>query len=196
MSKSRSSKSKQTSSQSASVNAETDATAPAAVRGRNSGRTRKLLAVAAVVLFVVVAGGVVFGDWWTTLPDDVTANYVGRQSCLQCHTQQTQDWTGSHHDLAMDLATDETVLADFNDATLTHHDVESTMFRDGDKFMVRTEGPDGKLGDFQVKYVFGVTPLQQYMVEFDRTDNMSRDEIARLQVLRLCWDTLNKKWFY
>lgn len=147
-------------------------------------------------MLLLIVGGLVFGDWWTTLPDDVTANYVGRQSCLQCHAKQSHDWTGSHHDLAMDLATDETVLADFDNATIQHHDVESTMFRDGEQFMVRTEGPDGKLGDFQVKYVFGVTPLQQYMVEFDRTEKMPAEEIARLQVLRLCWDTLNKKWFY
>ena len=95
----------------------------------------------------------------------------------------------------MDLATDATVLADFDNAKITHHDVESTMFRQDKKFMVRTEGPDGEMGDFQVKYVFGVTPLQQYMVEFDRTESMPAAEVARLQVLRLCWDTLNKKWF-
>jgi predicted CXXCH cytochrome family protein len=96
----------------------------------------------------------------------------------------------------MDLATDETVLADFDNAQLRHHDIESKMFRQGEKFMVHTEGPDGKMADFQVKYVFGVTPLQQYMVEFDRTESMPATEVARLQVLRLCWDTLNKKWFY
>ncbi len=147
-------------------------------------------------MVVCICGGAVFGDWWTTLPDDVTANYVGRQSCLQCHTKESQAWSGSHHDLAMDPATDETVLADFDNAHVQHHDVDSTMFRDGEKFMVRTEGPDGKMGDFEVKYVFGVTPLQQYMVEFDRTDEMPDTEIARLQVLRLCWDTLQEKWFY
>ncbi len=152
--------------------------------------------ITGLVVATCVLGGAVFGDWWTTLPDDATANYVGRQSCLQCHQKQMQDWTGSHHDLAMDRATDETVLADFDDVHVVHHDVDSTMFRDGDKFMVRTEGPTGEMGDFEVKYVFGVTPLQQYMVEFDRTPDMPDNEIARLQVLRLCWDTLKEEWFY
>ena len=62
--------------------------------------------------------------------------------------------------------------------------------------MVYTEGPDGKLHDFEVKYVFGVDPLQNYMVEFDRTPDMSQHEIGRLQVLRITWDTQRKRWFY
>ncbi len=38
--------------------------------------------------------------------------------------------------------------------------------------------------------------LQQYMVEFDRSDDMPASEIARLQVLRISWDTIEKRWFY
>ena len=94
------------------------------------------------------------------------------------------------------MATDETVLGDFNDAELTHHGITSRMFQRDGKFFVNTEGPDGKLADFEVKYVFGVDPLQQYMVEFDRPADMPANEIARLQVLRISWDTRNKKWFH
>ena len=36
--------------------------------------------------------------------------------------------------------------------------------RDG-KYFVRTDGPDGKLADFEIKYTFGVYPLQQYLIE-------------------------------
>ena len=50
--------------------------------------------------------------------------------------------------------------------------------------------------DFEIKYVLGVDPLQQYMVEFDRTADMSDEMIGRLQVLRLSWDTNKKEWFY
>ncbi len=105
-------------------------------------------------------------------------------------------WQGSDHDLAMDVATPETVLGDFNDATLEHFGIISRMYRDGDRFCVTTEGPDGQLAEFEVKYVFGVEPLQQYMVEFDRPHDMPEHEIARLQVLRLSWDTERQKWFY
>ena len=95
----------------------------------------------------------------------------------------------------MDLATPDTVLGDFNNVQFTHFDITSRMYRQDGKYMVYTEGPDGQLHDYEVKYVFGVDPLQNYMVEFDRTPDMSQHEIGRLQVLRITWDT-KKRWFY
>ncbi len=126
------------------------------------------------------------------------ATYVGQSSCIKCHAEETQKWKNSHHDLAMQLATDETVLANFDNVELTHHSVTSRMFRDGQRFMVHTEGPDGQLQDFEVKYVFGVKPLQQYMVEFPAAGSTSTDrqELPRVQVLRLSWDTEKKQWFH
>ncbi|MEZ6102196.1 MAG: HEAT repeat domain-containing protein [Pirellulaceae bacterium] len=156
------------------------------------GWLRRVLAIGAIVL----AAGYVAGDWYWGLPDGVVPAYVGRAQCVDCHAQQTQAFEGSHHDLAMDVASDQTVLGDFNDARLEHYGISSRMFRDGKRFMVHTEGPDGKLADFEIKYVFGVEPLQQYMVEFDRTAEQNVSELARLQVLRISWDTARKKWFY
>ncbi len=125
------------------------------------------------------------------------ATYVGQTACVECHREQADLMQGSHHQQAMQLATDQTVLGDFNEATLVHHDMPSRMFRKGDKFMVHTEGPDGRMTDFEVKYVFGVTPLQQYMVEFPSTSATMLDgEVPRVQVLRISWDTEKKEWFY
>jgi tetratricopeptide (TPR) repeat protein len=147
--------------------------------------------------FAFLCSALVFADWWTVLPEEYAhPSYVGRQTCAECHQAQHDQWQGSHHDLAMDRATPETVLADFNDAELTVHGLTSRMYRDGDRYMIHTEGPTGEMEDFEVKYVFGVTPLQQYMVEFDRPADMPENEIARLQVLRISWDTLGKRWFY
>jgi len=47
-------------------------------------------------------------------------------------------------------------------------------------FMVRAEGPDGELRDYEIKYTFGVDPLQQYLIEFAG---------GRMQALSLAWDT-------
>jgi predicted CXXCH cytochrome family protein len=161
-------------------------------------RRQPRLAIATIVLLLagLATGGVLLGDWYSCLPSNARPRYVGSASCIECHREQTTSWRGSHHDLAMQRATEDTVLADFNDATFTHHDVTSRMFRKDGKFFVNTEGPDGEPADFEVKYVFGVEPLQQYMVEFDRGKNQSKDEIARLQVLRVSWDTHEKRWFY
>lgn len=151
--------------------------------------------VSGVGLCLLIVGGV-FADYWSAKPRDAVTSFVGRSSCIECHQDQADKFKNSHHDLAMDVATDETVLADFDNAEFEHDGMVNRMFRDGKKFMVHTEGPTGKMEDFEVKYVFGVDPLQQYMVEFDRTPDMPPQEIARLQVLRISWDTHRKKWFY
>ena len=120
------------------------------------------------------------------------AKHVGQDVCVECHAEQVRLWQGSHHDLAMQHASDETVLADFNDAQFTYAGITTTFYKKNNKFLVRTGGADGKLHDYEIKYVFGVTPLQQYLVELDR---------GRLQALTIAWDTRDRKeggqrWFH
>jgi hypothetical protein len=51
---------------------------------------------------------------------DEPASYVGGQVCAGCHGVETEAWKGSHHALAMQKATEATVLGDFVDARLEH----------------------------------------------------------------------------
>ena len=144
----------------------------------------------------MAVGGLVFADYWSARPAGIKPTYVGRSSCAECHREQTESFVGSDHDKAMDVANDETVLGDFDNITFQHDGIENRLYRDGDRFMVYTEGEDGAMADFEVKYVFGVYPLQQYMVEFDRDNSVGDDQIARLQVLRISWDSRDNRWFY
>lgn len=153
------------------------------------------LVVTSFLVLVALAWWVV-ADYQNNLPADAVAKYVGRKRCVECHQQQHDDFHNSHHDLAMDEANDETVRGDFNNASLEHYGITSQMFTKDGKFYVNTEGADGKMADFQIKYVFGYEPLQQYLVEFDRTENHKDDEVARLQVLRITWDTDKQQWYY
>src|SRR6516164_3701132 len=89
-------------------------------------------------------------------------SFVGVQACAGCHTAEVDAWKGSHHALAMQPATAATVLGDFSDARIEHFGVVTTFSRAGDRFVVRTDGPDGATHDFEVAYTFGVYPLQQY----------------------------------
>jgi hypothetical protein len=97
---------------------------------------------------------------------DEPATFEGAQACAGCHAAEFDAWKGSHHALAMQTATEATVLGDFAGARLEHFGVTTTFFRDGDKFMVRTDGPDGALHDYPIAYTFGVYPLQQYLIAF------------------------------
>ncbi|MFV0289508.1 MAG: multiheme c-type cytochrome [Mangrovibacterium sp.] len=114
--------------------------------------------------------------------------YVGRETCVECHDTEMNDFMGSHHDLAMDYANDSTVLADFNNAELhrSNGEVNKAFKKDG-KFFVITDGEDGSMKEYEVKYVFGHYPLQNYLVEFPG---------GRLQVLALTWSTIHEKWYY
>ena len=81
---------------------------------------------------------------------DDTATYVGVEVCARCHQSEAQSWKKSHHALAMEKATSATVLGDFSGVSVENFGVVSTFFRSGDKFMVRTDGPDGKLHDYEI----------------------------------------------
>jgi tetratricopeptide (TPR) repeat protein len=112
--------------------------------------------------------------------------YMGDQVCKSCHEAEYADWAGSHHDLAMQEANDSTTLGNFNNVTFTSHQVTSRFYQKDGKYFVNTEGTDGQFGDFEVRYTFGVTPLQQYLVEFPG---------GRLQCLHTAWDSEKNVWF-
>ena len=85
-----------------------------------------------------------------------------------------------------------TVLGNFNQAPFTYGKVTSLFARRDDRFFVRTDGPDGTLQDFELKYTFGVYPLQQYLAELPG---------GRLQALSIAWDARPKaeggqRWFH
>jgi hypothetical protein len=115
------------------------------------------------VAAVAVAGGVVFQFLTGGSPTATAATFVGSESCAGCHRAEAEAWRASQHRLAMQHATDKTVLGDFADASLDHYGVHSRFFRRNGKFLVETDGADGKLATFEVKYTFGVDPLQQYL---------------------------------
>ncbi len=118
--------------------------------------------------------------------------FVGAGACKECHQPEFKAWQGSDHELAMQEATAQTVLGDFNNVKFKHDTVESTFFKRDDQFMVRTDGPDGKLTDYPITYTFGVKPLQQYLIAFPG---------GRYQALSIAWDSRSKaeggqRWFH
>jgi tetratricopeptide (TPR) repeat protein len=118
--------------------------------------------------------------------------YIGSAVCVPCHQQQNTAWLGSHHDLAMQHANDKTVLGDFDNKKLSYNGITSTFFKKGNQFFVNTDGTDGSVLDYQIKYTFGVFPLQQYLIEFPD---------GRLQALGIAWDSRSKenggqRWYH
>jgi predicted CXXCH cytochrome family protein len=112
--------------------------------------------------------------------------FVGSKACANCHEGAPKAWSGSQHARAMQEATEATVLGDFADRRFDHLGGSTVFSRRDGKFFVRTDGPDGKPAEFEVKYTFGLEPLQQYLIELPG---------GRLQALTVAWDTTAKRWF-
>jgi len=120
------------------------------------------------------------------------ATFVGSGACASCHADAYARWQRSQHALAMQPASEKTVLGDFDGARFRYAGVESTFARRDGRFVARTDGADGKLAEFEVRYTFGVYPLQQYLVAFPG---------GRLQALSIAWDARPKaeggqRWFH
>lgn len=150
------------------------------------------------VLLLLVVSGIIAGTWWFThQPAEPWAEtaavaapsnaYVDNNLCLGCHKGQAQQWQGSHHAKAMAVPTAGTVRGNFSNTTFTHQGVTSRFFKRDARFFVNTDGPDGKLSDFEIAYTFGVEPLQQYLITLPG---------GRLQALQIAWDSRRLRWFH
>ena len=155
-----------------------------------------LLAVAAMVVAGMAALFLVEGG--LPVPEGLRASsarpaaLVGSEACADCHQAEASLWKQSQHRRAMQHASATSVLGDFDNASFDYFSVRSRFFKRDDKFFVETDGADGKLATFEVKYTFGIYPLQQYLIEFPD---------GRVQALSIAWDTRPKdqggqRWFH
>ncbi|MBK9117793.1 MAG: hypothetical protein IPM22_19815 [Betaproteobacteria bacterium] len=170
--------------------------APAPVPAAPPAASRWPVAVVAMLGVVAAAAG----TWaWLAAPPQrpsvqavptpapaIAATYVADAQCGECHAQAAKAWRGSHHERAMQPATAQTVLGDFANAKLSHRGATTTFAQRGGRYFITTEGGDGRPAEFEVKYTFGVAPLQQYLVAYPG---------GRLQAPTVAWDTQNRRWF-
>src|SRR6476646_10233741 len=163
-------------------------------------RRGRWIAAGIVSAFAVAAAAWLItgsGTWSPLIAGDpgkpvAATGFVGSHTCAHCHQAEAKLWQTSQHKKAMDHATERSVLGDFSGTTFDYFGVTSRFFRKDGKFFVETDGPDGKLAVFEIKYTFGLDPLQQYLIEFPD---------GRLQALSLAWDSRRKErggqhWFH
>lgn len=169
------------------------------------------------LLALLLVGWILFSSFYGVRPASTTkAHYVGRQTCQSCHQEQHDKFLQSHHHQALAVVGPETVLANFDDQMLEHDGLVSRFLRRDGNYIVRTEGHDGAMAEFQVRFVLAYHPLQQYLVQVvkDRPPAnrppapekpataphmihpASEGGLPALQVLRLCWDVEQRRWFY
>jgi predicted CXXCH cytochrome family protein len=108
---------------------------------------------------------------------------VGSTVCATCHAAESTAWKDSQHARAMQPADEASVLGDFKNAHAEHFGSQARFVREDGRFIVETEGKDGKRGQFPVDYTFGVEPLQQYLTPLAD---------GRIQALPYAWDSRAK----
>ncbi|MGJ0509034.1 MAG: tetratricopeptide repeat protein [Methylocystis sp.] len=117
--------------------------------------------------------------------------FVSSAACASCHNSEHSDWLASQHYAAMQEPKESAVLGRFDGAVFRKGGVETVFFERDAKYFIRSEGSDGATADFEVRYVFGVYPLQQYLLELPG---------GRLQAFGVAWDARpasegGQRWF-
>jgi len=119
-----------------------------------------------------------------------------QQNCVSCHQQSHDKWQQSDHAKAMAIADKSSVLADFDNIDVKHYGQKAHFYIKDGRYQVKISYDDKaanpKIDTYQVKYVFGHYPLQQYLVETQK---------GRLQVLPFAWDSQSKelggqRWYH
>jgi predicted CXXCH cytochrome family protein len=83
----------------------------------------------------------------------------------------------------MQSADAKSVLGNFDNAEFSKDGVVSRFLKRGGKYFVHTDGHAGGLADYEIRYTFGVSPLQQYLIEIPG---------GKLQALGIAWDARQK----
>lgn len=112
--------------------------------------------------------------------------FVGDQSCQSCHTDEWEEWKGSHHDYAIAEVDENSVRGDFTDAEFLEEDYRYRFYREDEKYMVAITEVDGQTEYHEILYTFGWEPLQQYLIDVGE---------GKWQALHISWDTEKKQWF-
>jgi predicted CXXCH cytochrome family protein len=141
-----------------------------------------LKAICLTVLLLVSAAAPLFAAESKHPPGFVTS-----QACAGCHQQQFAAWSGSHHSRALREPLRDNVLGDFGNAALEHKGFRYRFNEEEGEYFITADGPDGKAKRYRIRYVVGVTPLQQYLVATGG---------GRLQALDVAWDTERKRWYH
>ncbi|WP_202261890.1 MULTISPECIES: multiheme c-type cytochrome [unclassified Alteromonas] len=112
----------------------------------------------------------------------VHASQINDARCTICHEYEVKNWEASDHGKAMDYANSSTVLGDFDGVVAQHFSQTAHFLTQDNNYFVSLE-ENNTTTQYQVVYVFGHYPLQQYLVETKQ---------GEFQVLPFAWDSRSK----
>lgn len=78
----------------------------------------------------------------STASNIAPADYVGPDGCRECHKQNFEDWSKHPHAWMNAMATEQTVIGDFQDATFAYRGGIGTFSRYGDQYIMQYDRDD------------------------------------------------------
>jgi 5-methylcytosine-specific restriction endonuclease McrA len=120
-------------------------------------------------------GSIIF--WWDAVPEQVReisvatgpqsnlhrGDYIGPESCRECHKKNYDDWLNHPHHLMNALADSDNVLGDFSgDAVLDYMDGRATFFIQNGEYRMRLERGSKKLV-YHIRQTIGSRFFQYYV---------------------------------
>lgn len=149
---------------------------------KTAGLVAAVIIVSTIPLYIFLQ---LYSDNSNIQSDSVT--FVGKKGCIDCHKKEFNLWQLSDHKRAMEIATDSSVVGNFNNSRFVSSNGKETLFyKKDEKFFVKTEGTGGKIEEYEITHTFGYTPLQQYLIPF---------EDGKYQCLPIAWNTEKKEWY-
>ena len=168
-------------------------------------RTRRLSMVYIDVLQAVLFAGFLY---WSSNSALASNDESATSQCQACHASQAHDWQQSHHAKAMQIPDRQTVLAPFAGEVATYDGLSARFSKAVEPSPVQKQDQTGSVkntlvhskkegqpayvitledagrpeagGVYQVRYTFGFSPLQQYLIE---------KEPGQIQVAPFAFDT-------
>ncbi len=116
------------------------------------------------------------------------AAYAGSESCRDCHRDDYNLWSQSHHALAERSLRTGTDQPAFVPARSLQHGSETTTFQATDgQYQIVTLGPESNRQPYRVERVIGHDPLLQYLTPMPG---------GRYQVQEASYNPKSNQWFY
>ena len=140
-----------------------------------------------LLLLVIVISGLANDSAATESEKQICAAYGGSASCRECHEQEYQAWSGSHHALAErapDAKLDDTAFVP--SSTFQNGAQKTFVCKTNGQFEIVATGLKSSQENFQIKGIIGVSPLRQMLVPFSN---------GRLQATEAAYDPRSNQWF-
>src|SRR5262249_31939960 len=118
-------------------------------------------------------------------PEASRDGFIGAAACAECHGKKHAAWQKSWHARALSRADGGAVVGNFRDAHFAGSSSEAWTHTRRDRFVMRTHGPDGALGDFAVDWVIGGKRMQDDLTIFGD---------GRWQVLPVYFQVTQRRW--